>query len=38
MGCAYLPIDPRYPKSRIEYMVNNSDTEAIITNKNILIG
>ncbi|OUS31220.1 hypothetical protein A9Q99_04275 [Gammaproteobacteria bacterium 45_16_T64] len=32
IGCAYMPIDPSYPKDRIAYMVENSQTPALITN------
>lgn len=30
-GC-YLPIDPNYPKDRIEYMLQNSKTKVVLTN------
>ncbi|ETT55846.1 non-ribosomal peptide synthetase [Paenibacillus sp. FSL H7-689] len=30
-GAAYLPIDPEYPVERVEYILNNSGTELIIT-------
>ncbi|MDO5555172.1 MAG: amino acid adenylation domain-containing protein [Clostridia bacterium] len=30
-GC-YLPIDPNYPKDRIEYILQNSNTKLILTN------
>ncbi len=30
-GGAYIPIDPRYPQSRIEYMLNDAQPELIIT-------
>lgn len=32
-GAAYLPLDPEYPKDRIEYMLNDSDTKLLITSK-----
>jgi amino acid adenylation domain-containing protein len=35
-GGAYLPIDPAYPKERIEYVMENSRTAALITEKNLL--
>lgn len=32
-GCAYLPIDPDYPKQRINYMVTDADVNYILTQK-----
>jgi len=32
-GAAYLPLDPEYPKDRIEYMLNDSNTKLLITSK-----
>jgi len=32
-GAAYLPLDPEYPKDRIEYMLDDSDTKLLITSK-----
>ncbi len=29
-GCAYLPIDASYPQSRVEYILTNSKTSAIV--------
>lgn len=34
-GCAYLPLDPSYPISRIEYMVENSDVKILLTEPNL---
>jgi len=31
-GCAYVPIDPKYPKNRIYYMLNNIQAKLLITN------
>lgn len=31
-GCAFLPIDVAYPESRINYMLENSNTKFILTN------
>ena len=31
-GC-YLPIDPSYPKERINYMIKDSDLKILVTNK-----
>lgn len=31
-GCTYLPIDPDYPKDRINYMLDDSNASAIIVN------
>ncbi len=30
-GNAYLPIDPNYPQERIDYIIENSDAKAVIT-------
>lgn len=32
-GHTYMPIDPEYPVERIEYMLENSETKVLITNK-----
>lgn len=32
-GCAYLPIDPQYPKKRIKFMVDDSRSKYILTQK-----
>lgn len=32
-GATYLPIDPNYPKERIEYMLKDSQAEVLLTNK-----
>ncbi len=34
-GGAYLPIDPLYPKERIEYMLSDSGTGILLTNKSL---
>jgi len=31
LGCSYLPIDIEYPKERIEYIVNDSKTNIVLT-------
>jgi len=31
-GCAYVPIDPKYPKSKLHYMLENSAAKMIISN------
>ena len=31
-GAAYMPIDPRYPNSRIAYMLSDSNAKIVITN------
>ncbi|SHJ86608.1 surfactin family lipopeptide synthetase A [Clostridium cavendishii DSM 21758] len=35
-GCGYLPLDPEYPKSRIQYMIDNSECKVLITNEKYL--
>ncbi|WP_167376261.1 amino acid adenylation domain-containing protein [Xenorhabdus vietnamensis] len=32
-GAAYLPIDPNYPQERIDYMLNDSGVEVIVSDK-----
>ena len=34
-GGAYVPIDPTYPKDRIDYMLKNSKSKVLLTQKNI---
>ncbi len=34
-GAAYLPIDPSYPEDRINYMIKDSGTKVLITEKSI---
>ncbi|MDP2540225.1 hypothetical protein CSC81_07140 [Tenacibaculum discolor] len=34
-GCAYIPLDPAYPKDRIEYMLEHSRTSAVFVNSDI---
>ncbi|BBH53956.1 non-ribosomal peptide synthetase [Fluviispira sanaruensis] len=34
-GCAYVPIDPKYPKERIQYILEDTKLELILTNKRI---
>lgn len=31
-GCAYVPIDPKYPEERIEYILNDCGIQIILTN------
>lgn len=35
-GCAYIPIDPKFPKSRIEYMLEDSNSKFLLTQKDLL--
>ncbi len=34
-GCAYLPIDPEYPEQRIDYVLNDADTELVLTQSHL---
>jgi amino acid adenylation domain-containing protein len=34
-GAAYLPLDPQYPKERIDFMLEDSSTRLIITTENL---
>lgn len=34
LGAAYLPIDPTYPKNRIEYIIKDSNINTILSNSN----
>ncbi|MDC5822329.1 amino acid adenylation domain-containing protein [Vibrio europaeus] len=34
-GAAYLPIDPRYPHARIEYMLQDSQASVVISNHDL---
>ena len=34
-GCTYMPVDPEYPINRINYMLENSTAELLISTKNI---
>lgn len=36
IGAAYIPIDSTYPKERIEYIIENSKTDVVISEKSIL--
>ncbi|MGX5439996.1 amino acid adenylation domain-containing protein [Bacillus thuringiensis] len=35
-GGAYLPIDPEYPKERIEFMIKDSSTDIILTQDHLM--
>jgi len=35
-GAAYVPLDPDYPKDRLEYMISDSHAELIVTQQNII--
>lgn len=37
-GGAYLPIDPKTPRDRIEYVINDSKTELLLVGEDNLIG
>ncbi|WP_440120207.1 amino acid adenylation domain-containing protein [Tenacibaculum sp. Ill] len=34
-GCTYIPLDPAYPKDRIEYMLEHSRTSAVFVDSDI---
>lgn len=34
-GATYIPIDPTYPSDRIEYMLDNSKAQLLLTNNNL---
>ncbi len=36
IGAAYIPIDPTYPKDRIEYILDSSKTDIVITDNKML--
>ncbi|MCK0148121.1 amino acid adenylation domain-containing protein [Arenibacter sp. F26102] len=35
-GCAYLPLDPEYPKERIDYMLEDAKIKVLLTNDKLL--
>jgi amino acid adenylation domain-containing protein len=35
-GCAYLPLDPRYPADRLAFMLADSGAEAVIAHRHLL--
>ncbi|MRH99222.1 amino acid adenylation domain-containing protein [Kriegella sp. EG-1] len=35
-GCAYLPLDPTYPKERIDFMLSDANVLATVSNANTL--
>ncbi|GGF33113.1 non-ribosomal peptide synthetase [Echinicola rosea] len=35
-GCTYLPVDPKLPHERIQYMLEDAGARAIITSKSVL--
>ena len=36
-GAAYLPIDPEYPETRINYIITNSNVKYILTQNNLIV-
>lgn len=34
-GAAYIPLDPEYPKERLEFMLTDSGAKALLTNKKL---
>ncbi|WP_185964339.1 non-ribosomal peptide synthase/polyketide synthase [Aliikangiella marina] len=37
-GCAYVPLDPSYPKERLKHMLEDSQLSLLLTHKNIAEG
>ena len=35
-GCAYLPLDPSYPKDRLEHMLDDSQVQLLLTQRRLL--
>lgn len=35
-GCAYLPIDPKYPSKRIDYMVGDASVTMVVTQNGLI--
>ena len=35
-GCAYLPIDPKYPTDRIRFMMEDADLRGLVTQRNLV--
>lgn len=35
-GCCYIPIDPSFPKERISYMLENSNSKILLSTNNII--
>ncbi len=35
-GGAYIPLDPSYPKERLKFMIDDSNSEILLTTKNLL--
>jgi acyl-CoA synthetase (AMP-forming)/AMP-acid ligase II len=35
-GAAYVPLDPEYPKERVEYIANNSQLKCLITSRSLV--
>jgi amino acid adenylation domain-containing protein len=34
-GCAFLPLDPRYPRARLDFMIRDSGTPLLVTNSRL---
>lgn len=34
-GCAYLPIDPKYPVRRVDYMLKDADIKVLVTQREL---
>jgi len=35
-GCSYVPLDPSYPKDRIQYIIEDANIELVVTSSNFI--
>ena len=35
-GCSYVPLDPTYPKERIQYIIEDANIELVVTSSNLI--
>jgi amino acid adenylation domain-containing protein len=36
IGCGYVPLDSKYPKERIDYIIHDAHIEAVLTQENLI--